>query len=148
MQTLTDFKNNIPTRKNESYKYTNLKTCLEKFDSFDFSKTDFDLDSIRVEGALNIFIESGIISETSDKTPLSLADMPKIYKKKTEHNFEDDYLVRLNGLDTKTYQFSLDDNTVVEKPIFIFHIISNQDIHFFNSLSRFIIGKNSNLKVV
>jgi hypothetical protein len=132
MQTLEELKAHIPTRKNESYKYTNLKPAFETFTSFDFSKNQFDVESLRVEGAINIFLLSGELSDKSDESPFD-------YQQKREdiqsEVFKDDFLYKANQINKVSHSFTLGKNVDITKKVYLFHIVSNSDTHIFKQES-------------
>ncbi len=148
MQTLKDFKENIPNRRDESYKYTNFTKAFDPFESFDFSQSSFDLESIKVEGAINLFITSGEFSESSEPCDLKYSSkVDKDVQALNKNAFTNDFIFNLGSLNTIEHSFELTDNSVIEKPIFLFHVISNSDTHLFHQKCTFKIGKNCDLKV-
>jgi Fe-S cluster assembly protein SufD len=149
MQTLKDFKENIPNRKSESYKYTNFTKAFEPFESFDFKQKDFDLSSLKVDGAINLFVTGGVLDEASDKSPLvHTAKAQEEVKAVNSKAFADDYIFNLGALNTIEHSFELKDKVIVEKPIFIFHVVSNDDTHLFHQKSTYKIGKGCDLKIL
>jgi Fe-S cluster assembly protein SufD len=145
LQALENLKAHIPTRKNESYKYTNLKSTFENFKSFDYSKKEYDLDSLRVSGAINLFMLSGELSKESDQSPFE-------YKQQIEtiqaDIFKNDFIYQANQINKVSHSFKLPKNVEITQPVFLFHIVSNADTHIFNQESFFQIGESSKVKLV
>ena len=154
MQSLQELKAQIPTRKDESYKYTNLSKVLDKFNTFDFSATeasklDFNLNSLKVDGTYSMFFLNGVLQSESDKTELEFLDSTESnYSYKSDYNFKEDFLVKMNSLETKKHTFKLSANKVIDKPIFMFHIIGSSDTHLFNQEISYELEKNCELNIV
>lgn len=145
MQTLQEITKEIPTRRNESYKYTNLKPTFEKFNSFESQQESYNLEGLRVKDSINIFFEAGVLSDASDELPFE-------YSKKTQNInkniFDKDFLYSVNQINPITHSFKLGKNVEITKNIFIFHVISNSNTHILNQESFFEIGENSRVKVI
>lgn len=125
--------NDLPHRRTESWKYTNIKPIVEKELKFNVQTSTFKAQDLRVDGFTNIFFVNGVLSDQSDTSPF---EMSALNEKSLEiikanaHGLQDDFAYNLN--ESTIYNglhFNLKKNTHCDRPIIIFHILdSDQDI--------------------
>lgn len=127
-------KNNLPDRKTESWKYTNLNSMLEK--NFLVSKNDKSLIDERYEsvmGAYNIYFNNGIyVQSISDHCPLVISDIKDLssdefsaYQNQITADLKEDFSYLLNHAFLNLgYIITLPETITLSKPIIFHHIIS------------------------
>lgn len=117
----------IPHRRTESYKYTSLKTELEKYAlKPEFNTVSLNLSTLKVEDAYNLFFINGDLSPESDKPAIEISkNIEKSLEiiKANNQALYDDYLYSVNEANSSNlYHFEIQKNQSLDKPIFIFHL--------------------------
>ncbi len=165
---LTFEKQGFPSKKDEDWKYTSLKSVL-KYDYSIFPKTDatIELAAVKkyflheIESYKIVFIDGAYSSFLSDTTHegadiclLSAALKKPKYKMIIDHYFDkitskSDSLTSLNTAFSKEGAFiNIPKNTVVEKPIqIIFFSTGSEKELMLNPRNLVIVGENSHVQI-
>ena len=145
---------NVPNRKVENWKYTNLKSILSNNYSYSPKENDeFELE--KNEEFINLVFENGKYNESkSDEVGLNITPLKNLkegealdYLAKTNY-FSNDFANILNIANFQEgYSIELCENLSIEKPILIHNLFNGENKHI--SLTNvFIINKNSHLTIL
>lgn len=140
-----------PSRKTESWKYTNINFLFEKNYSFKGDNTQYNLNELKNDQFDCLFFINGKLNDLSDKTPFEISDFSDESLKVINANsgeLNQDFAYNLNEATMACgAHFKLADNTQSKKPILIYHLVSGQNtLQSFHS--TFHIGKNSEVEVL
>lgn len=144
--------NELPTRRTESWKYTNLKKVFESELTFKNQQSSFDISKLKSKNYTSLFFINGSLSDLSDKCELSISplnDKSLEIIKKNSHGLVNDFAFNLNESTLHDgAHFELADNVNLSKPIIIYHISDGEKETIRTHSNTFSIGKNSKLEIM
>lgn len=138
----------LPTRKDENWKYTNLKSLGNQFDINIIGKETYEF--TKKDGYTNLFFLDGAFQEKqSDTNPFELTSIKEnAYKAIDETYYKNDitHLLANSNLQNGLV-FMLNEKETIKKPIHIhYHFTGDKSLRIYNEV--FLIDNFSNAKVL
>lgn len=142
----------VPTRKTESWKYTNINHLFNNSIEFKSLTNETSLKNIKLDGFTNLIFVNSKLSKSSDATDLKINPLNEkslIILEANKEGLQNDFASNLNySVLENGYHFELEANRTLEKPIALIHIHNSDNNTFFANLNTFHIKENSKLEII
>jgi Fe-S cluster assembly protein SufD len=141
----------VPTRRTESYKYTNLKKSLETNIALR-NFPDSNIESSKFENSEfhNLYSVNGLVYGSVDGIEISkLGAESDVVIKSNSNALSDDFLYNINESTINTgHHFKFSKNFTSSKPILIHNIIDTKESGFYNIHNTFKVETGSKVEIL